>query len=390
MKKFKLTCAMILLSAVCSVAQIKVLPISEKDMNIKSLPEIYFLPQTSFQIKLTIETETLIPGPYAKYAEKYLSIKNASTSEISDMRIENIEIKEFTQADPNACFVVIGDSESKISCNNSGIITSYNLGKVSDNQTVFFEHNFNSEGTSVKLPEYTDFGVERNFIGNTDTTYKVVEVDSVFQKIPIYNKVIVSKNEEQKAEEAANYILEIRKNYFNIITTKFDVDIPPSDISIMVEELKRLEAQYLTLFVGKVVKEKNEYVFYYTPENDLTEAIVPICYITSDNDVVSEKTENSVPVNLILKKSETTNKLSKFYNSQLVLQDNEKEKGLFYRVPADVAVSVECEDFTYYRNLFTIPQCGYLGHLSSKMFKNKELKIEFNEKYGSIKSLSTK
>ena len=38
----------------------------------------------------------------------------------------------------------------------------------------------------------------------------------------------------------------------------------------------------------------------------------------------------------------------------------------------------------------TIPQCGYLGHLPAEIFKNKKLKVAFDEKYGSIKAIYTK
>ena len=64
--------------------------------------------------------------------------------------------------------------------------------------------------------------------------------------------------------------------------------------------------------------------------------------------------------------------------------------GLYYRIPADVSVSVDFDDFTYYRSLMTIPQCGYLGHLPAEIFKNKNLKVAFDEKYGSIKAIYTK
>ncbi|MBQ1719167.1 MAG: DUF4831 family protein, partial [Bacteroidales bacterium] len=321
--------------------------------------------------------------------EKYLCIKNAAMSSESDVRIENVDINQIAQPDPNACFMVVCDNDANLNYNSRGIVTGYNCDGQSEGSDAEGEQHF-TKASSITTPLFVDYGVKQNFTRNTDTTYKVVEVDSVFQKIPIYNKVIISKDEEMKAEEAANYIIKIRKRLFKVLTAQFETETPPSDIDIMVTELKDMEKRYLELFVGKVVKETREYVFYYTPQPELAEERIPICYITSDDEVVEQKTANSEPVCLVLKNSQAARDLGDFYGRQHALKKKEKVMGLYYRIPADVSVSVDFEDFTYYRSLMTIPQCGYLGHLPAEIFKNKKLKVAFDEKYGSIKAIYTK
>ena len=370
-------------------AQIQVFPLTEQNVRIKKNSCIYYLPQTTLEIRVKVTKETLIPGPFYKYAEKYLCIKNAPSASSSDISIENVQVNKIQQPDPNACFMVVSDREANIVYNSKGIIVGYNCGEPSDMQSSDSESHFTKE-SNFEMPVFTDYGVKRNFIGNTDTTYKVVEIDSVFQKIPIYNTVIVSKDEEMKAEEAANYIIKIRKRLFKILTAQFDTDTPPSDIDVMVNGLKELEQRYLELFIGKITKQTNEFVFYYTPQSDLNEERVPICYITSDDEVVSQKTESSEPVYLILKNDNAAKEVSNFYGRQYDLKKKEKKTGLYYRIPSEVTLSVDFEDFTYYRGIVTVPQCGYLGHLPAEIFKNKNLKVEFDEKYGSIKGVYTK
>ena len=370
-------------------AQIQVFPLTEQNVRIKKNSCIYYLPQTTLEIRVKVTKETLIPGPFYKYAEKYLCIKNAPSASSSDISIENVQVNKIQQPDPNACFMVVSDREANIVYNSKGIIVGYNCGEPSDMQSSDSESHFTKE-SNFEMPVFTDYGVKRNFIGNTDTTYKVVEIDSVFQKIPIYNTVIVSKDEEMKAEEAANYIIKIRKRLFKILTAQFDTDTPPTDIDVMVNGLKELEQRYLELFIGKITKQTTEFVFYYTPQSDLNEERVPICYITSDDEVVSQKTESSEPVYLILKNANAAKEVSNFYGRQYDLKKKEKKTGLYYRIPSEVTLSVDFEDFTYYRGIVTVPQCGYLGHLPAEIFKNKNLKVEFDEKYGSIKGVYTK
>ncbi len=389
MKRLVFLLAIFLFSAICAFAQIKVFPISNSEVTIKKNAFIYYLPQTSLEIKVTVTKETLVPGPYSKYAEKYLCIKNSATTGTSDVKIENVDIRQIAQPDPNACFMVVCDKDVNLNYSSRGVVIGYNCDSQSDSSSEYEESHF-SKATNISTPLFTDYGVKQNFTKNTDTTYKVVEVDSVFQKIPIYNKVIISKDEEMKAEEAANYIIKIRKRLFKVLTAQFDTDTPPTDIAIMVNELKDMEKRYLELFVGKIVKETREYVFYYTPQSELTEEKIPLCYITSDDEIVAQKSANSEPVYLVLKNSQAAKELGDFYGRQFDLKKKEKEMGLYYRIPADVSVSVDFEDFTYYRSLMTIPQCGYLGHLPAEIFKNKKLKVAFDEKFGSIKAIYTK
>jgi len=389
MKRFSMTVVLVMFAMLYCCAQINVFPLTEQNIKIKKNSSIYYLPQTTLEIRMKITKESLIPGPYYKYAEKYLCIKNVPTTASSDIVIDNVQITRIQQPDPNACFMVVSDREANIVYNNKGIIVGYNCRKPSDMSSSDSDSHFTKE-SNLKTPIFTDYGVKRNFIGNTDTTYKVVEIDSVFQKIPIYNTVIVSKDEEMKAEEAANYIIKIRKRLFKILTAQFDTDTPPADIEVMVSELKNMEARYLELFVGKIIKQTEEYVFYYTPQADLVEEKIPICYITSDDEVVSQKTESSEPVYLTLKNGNATKEISNFYGRQYDLKKKEKKTGFYYRIPSEVTLSVDFEDFTYYKGLVTVPQCGFLGHLPAEIFKNKNLKVEFDEKYGSIKGVYTK
>ena len=389
MKRFSATIVLVLFSAFCMFAQINVFPVSNSDVTIKKNAFIYYLPQTTLEVKVKVTKETLVPGPYSKYAEKYLCIKNAVTTDVSDVKIDNVDIRQIAQPDPNACFMVAIGNGANLNYNSRGIVTGYNCDQQTDDPYTEGDSHF-SKATNISTPIFTDYGVKQNFTKNTDTTYKVVEVDSVYQKIPIYNKVIISKDEEMKAEEAANYIIKIRKRLFKVLTAQFETETPPADIEIMVNELKDMEKRYIELFVGKVMKETYEYVFYYTPQSDLVEEKVPICYVTSDDEVVEKKTADSEPVYLVLKNSQAAKEIDNFYGRQHELKKKEKDMGLFYRIPADVAVSVVFDDYTYYQSLMTIPQCGYLGHLPSDIFKNKNLKVAFDEKYGSIKSISTK
>ena len=75
MKRFGLTMVFTLIAMLYCCAQIQVFPLTEQNVRIKKNSCIYYLPQTTLEIRVKVTKETLIPGPFYKYAEKYLCIK---------------------------------------------------------------------------------------------------------------------------------------------------------------------------------------------------------------------------------------------------------------------------------------------------------------------------
>ena len=63
--------------------------------------KIYVLPQTSFLVSIHIERETLIPGPYRLYTDRFLGIDGAIEEPGVNYRITGVEMKAIREPDPN-------------------------------------------------------------------------------------------------------------------------------------------------------------------------------------------------------------------------------------------------------------------------------------------------
>ncbi|MDR2010698.1 MAG: DUF4831 family protein [Bacteroidales bacterium] len=367
-------------------AQINTNIISDPNLQVKENSVMYYLPRVVLNVEVDVETEYVIPGPYNKFAETYLTIKQAPGERVVTSEISNIKITELTEPDPDACFIVNDKKNAyNISLNNLGVISGYrDFSPTTDVKYDYVQkNNFQYIKNDIL---FTDYSVKRNFTGRTDTTYKVIEVDSVFHKIPVYNEVITSKDFEQKAEEAANFIIKIRKRRFKLQSAQFETEYPPSDVDKLIKELDELEKQYLELFIGKRIKVKNTFSFNYTPQKkDKNETIV-MFHLSNELGILDNPSPDSEPVKLIIENSGTTNEIENFYRRQKSI--NDKEKGLCYRIPGHADASVEYENMTYATKHVIIPQYGYINYLPAKMFQNKNLKIIFDEKYGSLKTIS--
>ncbi|MDD4150686.1 MAG: DUF4831 family protein [Bacteroidales bacterium] len=367
-------------------SQINVVPITDTTLQIKKNSTVYFLPQTVIHVKVDVETSKFISGPFSNYAEKYLSIADAPKKSYTYSDISEVEFLQVSVVDPLAGFMVFGNKAS-LCFDSRGLIASYN--DIIDNQTTLNELKYQNspEYFDLDSPLYFDYGVKRNFIGITDTTYKVIQLDSIFQKIPVYNTVITSKDFEQKAEEAANYIIKIRKRKFKLQTAQFDDEKPPKNIKFLIEELDKLESQYLELFIGKEISVSNSFYYTFKPQIEHQSGKIVIFHLSEELGICKTAAADTEPVYLTYQNCAWTTELDSFYSRQTKLKEKEKTKGFFYRIPGHGGLSVEFDGNTYAKQAFVIPQYGTLTNLPSKMFKNKHLKIIFDVENGSIKRI---
>ncbi|MDD2636498.1 MAG: DUF4831 family protein [Bacteroidales bacterium] len=368
-------------------SQINVIPITDTSLQIKKNSLVYFLPQSLIHLKLDVKTTKFIPGPFYNFAEKYLSIDDAPKKAYTYSDILGVEFMQVSSVDPLAGFIIL-DNKASLSFDNRGVITAYNDNIDNQSELNKIQYQNLPEYFNLDSPHYTDYGVKRNFTGITDTTYKVIQLDSVFQKIPVYNTVITSKDFEQKAEEAANYIIKIRKRRFKLQTVQFDDERPPKDLVRLIKQLDKLERQYLELFIGKEISVNNSFYYTFKPEKNHKSGKIEIFHLSEERGICQTAAEDTEPVYLKYKNCQKTKELDNFYKRQTKLKEKEKTKGLYYRIPGHGSICVEFDNHTYAKQTFIIPQYGSLTNLPSKMFKNKQLKIIFDAENGSIKRIS--
>jgi hypothetical protein len=372
---------LLILAVTALSAQIKVYNLADTTAKIKHNSLVYYLPEAVIRIKVVVETEYFIPGPYHKFADKYLTIKGAKGEASQFTEIKDVDFQLYSKPDSKAGYIISSQKElPHLAFVNGSIISSYGTKTQSvESSNTDFYLNVPSYLTDDVL--FKDLSVKRNFIDLTDTTYKVVEIDSVFQKIPIYNKTITSKEFEQKAEEAANFIIKLRKRRFKLMTGQFDTDAPPKNVDMMIAELDSLEIQYLELFTGKTERVVNEYYFTIIPDAGITQQKIKLFEMDNQDD-------SSEDVFLEITNNNQYELISGFYNRQDKLAKKDKSKGLYYRIPGTGTIKLMVHGHVYAEETLVIPQFGYLNYLPAEMFKNKKLNIIFDEKTGSIKTIS--
>jgi hypothetical protein len=265
MKKIHITVVLVLLFTFCQ-AQKKINVANIKSMNnLDDNTAIYALPKTILNITAEAERTTIIPGPYYKYAEKYLGIHNVPEEKITKWDISDIKIDIYQEADPEYFFTISNKRSNNLNHILSGLAGD---SLILYPDRFFKKHSFSEPDTSFNNKiHFKDLSVKRNFELTNDTTYKSVFKDSVYIEMPVIKQQLVRKSLEEKAEEAANYIIKIRKRKFKLLSGQYDYMPEGEALAVAVKELDKLENVYLSLFTGKKYVENFKKTFQYIPDN---------------------------------------------------------------------------------------------------------------------------
>lgn len=225
---------------------------------------IYSLPSTTIGLKVTANHESFVAGPYAKYAQKYLGV-DARTESGDTYIIQSVEMVPYLEADPSISIAVnVGTSKNASAnflnfCSQGLIVTS---------------ESYTGKGASWRFPsavgnsEFVNSGATSNLATQSSTLYKSVKTAEGLEKVPVQQNQVVEKSLEKKAAETAEMIFKLRKKRIDIITGDTDATYSGEAMGAALEEISRLEQEYLSLFVGKSVTDTQTAVFDVVPDGE--------------------------------------------------------------------------------------------------------------------------
>ena len=220
----------------------------------------YSLPSTTIALEVEAVQEKFFAGPYAKYAEKYLGIKVRQENEAS-FQITSLTMVPLVEADQNRRY--------SITVPKGKIETTF-LKLSSEGLISFSDSDFGGR-TSWRFPvksegDFSDKGVFSNLTSASTTLYGKEKKESSFNKVAVQQDMVVAKSVEKRAAEAADMILKLRKQRLQIVTGDTDATYSGEAMGAAIEELTRLEKEYMTLFVGYCETQTQKMNFDVIPE----------------------------------------------------------------------------------------------------------------------------
>jgi hypothetical protein len=364
MKKYLLISTLILVIASCvTPGKFAVTRIGEEPQ-IYSQRFIYSLPRTVVMINLNFEKDTYIPGPYRLYSEKFLGISEFINKAETKWRVSGANLSGFNEPDPLQYYsvnLITGSFPSLqlIELGKNGLILDSNQGI-----------GIGAEGIVkdkiIEPPYFTNLSEKENFTETTDTLYKTIIKDTSFVKIPFLRKQREAKTLEQKAEEASNFIINLRERRYELQSGDSDVFPEGTTLETMISELNKLEKEYLTLFIGKIFTQRYSRSFFITPSGTVEN--ITFMKLSAGKGILPADSPEGESVTIEISPLGSTGVLKK----NLPQTPKKNEFNTFYfRLPEVSSLRLVQKDKLLYESRFTICQAGSLLSLPVGMQDHK-------------------
>ena len=218
----------------------------------------YALPNTTLTVKVEVLQESYFAGPYAAYAKKFL---NLDVREKDAMRstVTSVELIPCVEADPSALFTCDAENANLLALSAQGLIALQDRAEASSLTWRFLPQTHTDFTGTITTPEKQE----------TRISYKTVQTDEGTIKVPVEHKVKQAKSLEDKAAEAAEMVLKVRKDRLAIVSGDTDANYAGEAMSAALKELDRIEEEYLALFTGRSVMRTNVAYFDVIPDPEL-------------------------------------------------------------------------------------------------------------------------
>lgn len=326
----------------------------------------YYLPRNVIKLELTVEETNYYIGPYAEFASDLLGTTDYIKENKTEVNLKNIDIQLCSEVDPNALFFVEFDDKAKepipnFNIDQDGIIRAVGYDNIPEElalcKNTFDYNNMEyNESTPVSFIEILDIQEDEEDEEEDD------EEEGGGKKAP------KKMTKEDKAKVALEYIDKIRVAQFDLVSGVQEVNFG-STMTLMVDNMKSIENEYISLFKGKVVKNTYKVCFYVTPEKS-----------QANSSVWVGKLDNGETIKIQFDTKNTAASINALDNDVLNADQTNK---LFYRIPSLTTAKVTLGNDTIASRVLTISQFGEL-----RLVSTKNNKILFNPNTGQVTTVS--
>lgn len=289
----------------------------------------YSLPSTTITLEVEAVQERFYAGPYAKYAEKYLGIKARQKDEttFSLTQIQMLPMLEADQGRRYSVNVKKGQIEGTFLKLAAGGFVSFSDATSGDGALWRF--------TTGGKGDFAGKGVSSNLTSESATLYRNDKKESVYDKVSVQQSMLVEKSLEQRASETAQMILKLRRQRLQIVTGDTDATYSGEAMGAAIEEITRLEKEYMTLFAGYSDFQTQKMRFEVIPEAG-RESQIYVAFRMSD-------TAGLVPADNLSGKPVVMEIVPQQFSEPAVSVDeqkNKKEALVYYRIPSICTVKL--------------------------------------------------
>ncbi len=303
---------------------------------VKDYSFIYTLPRTVILIKVDACRSVFYPGPYAAYARKYLGISDVPTLKSEQWTITDITIKGISESDPSMLFAVFTDGhvpDALVQMTEAGLVIPENRAVIVSMMSKDLRRIENQAIPFSDLSVEPFIGEEKNIL------YTKVQRDSSFVRVPIQKSMIVEKNADEKAGEAADLIFNLRKRRLEFLTTDVDQPLEGNAVHVILDEIYRLENEYLSLFLGKTAVDTISKTYLFTPSGENNEKAIAFRFSPTKG-LLAQNDLSGSPMLVEVEPEPVPDSSEPLLATIGRLAEKQKLAQIFYRIPVVSTVKI--------------------------------------------------
>lgn len=357
---------------------------AQKKKELSTLVNVnYCLPKVIYNVEVTMECTKYIPGPYRNYAEKELGMKPDITQATEQWTISKVNIKPQYIPDEKAVYSISASTEYTpvmLTLSAEGFLAGV-AGGSGDvfNAPKHLNYLNQEEDRDNDVIDIVKLNTYNNLKEVLDTNYTYQEIDGEMKKIwdPIVR--YAPKTETDKVKEAISEIFRIRSERVKLLGA--DNNVPDGkSLEIILKEFDQMEANYLSLFMGKKEVRKVTKVVTCTPEK-ADEPVVAFRF--SEKEGLTDSKNVSAPA-YFLKITDAVVPASNPVGGE------GNASAVYYRIPAvgELQLLKGKEEIMSFRTI--VPQLGEVKKFPVDVISNEGLTLEFYPQYGALKSVKKK
>ena len=316
----------------------------------------YSLPKTSFIANTEVTKVTVKAGPYYRYAERYLGVKNVATEDMVYYELGKITLENKGVPDP--------DNTYKIEFKQKTVAPFAYLTR--DGLLCAINEEY--------IPEVAD------------NERRVEQNASAISPASVYTEeLLVAGSVAKQAEVAAKQIYRLRESRTDILTGDAD-NMPPDGeaMKLVISKLEEQEKALTELFLGTETREINYFDISIVPEDELDREV--LFRFSTKLGILDEDDLGGEPVYMNLTAIERAPEL----DPKEADKKAKSLKGIVYNVPGRGRVEIIRNNQTLLKKETPVVQFGSKEALAPVLLEDKKqpIKVSFYPETGAIKQIT--
>lgn len=336
MRFFSTTILALLLSAAGSQAQTV---ISNYKPGVTSEGAVYYLPKTAIRVTLQIEKVNYTPGEFCKYSEKYLRVKDVSSTPSTSYRLISIRQEPIAVPDTSKCYAVKYDARTS-ACNvklsDDGILLAINK--------------------DIKPTPTPQIAVPRS-----------VAATKKAPKSYLSEEILSAGSTSKMAELTAQEIYEIRES--RSMLAKGQADFMPKDgqqLKLMLQELNAQDEALTSMFEGVVNRDTTSHTVIYIPNKTSKRDI--LFRLSADEGLVDNDDLSGTPYYIYIEDLKTVAEPEPTDPKKAA---KPQQSGIYVNIPGKMRSTISNAKQQITSSEFAAPQFGNVELLSGALFNKK-------------------